>query len=423
MTVVDDRRPGRPAPPPDPHHRGELVREVPLVLLVLYGLGTTIGAGIYALTGEVAAEAGMRAPLAFIVAAVLAGLTGLGFAELAGRLPKAAGEAVFVDHAFGRPRISAVVGWAVMFAGVVSAAAITKAFGGYIHELVPGPKPLALVVVVAVLCGIAVAGAKESVGLAGIVTVVEIGGLLLVVWVGREVLATAPARTVDLYAPPGSVAAWSGVLAGAFLAFFAFMGFEDIDAMAEETPSASRNLPKAILITLGVTLAVYVGVATVAVLAVAPAELGESDAPLSLVYERVGGTPSILGVIAALAMINGALIHMVMVPRVAYGLTRLGLLPQWAGLVSRRTDTPVRATVASAVLIAVLAVAVDLAPLARVTSATTLAIFISVNAALLRIKRRDGPTTSFSVPAWYPAVGLVASVGMLLAELGRTLAG
>ena len=112
-----------------------LRREVTLVPLVLYGLGTTIGAGIYALTGEVAGEAGTHAPLAFVVAALLAAATGLSFAELAGRLPKAAGEAVFVRHAFGLPILSRIVGTAVVIAGLVAGAAITNAFGGYLSEV------------------------------------------------------------------------------------------------------------------------------------------------------------------------------------------------------------------------------------------------------------------------------------------------
>lgn len=410
-------------PPVDARHRGELVREVPLPMLVLYGLGTTIGAGIYALTGEVAREAGLRAPLAYVMAALLAGVTGLGFAELAGRLPKAAGEAVFVDRAFGRPWISASVGWGVMVAGVVSAAAITKAFGGYLADLVPIPSSVLVLAIVALLAAVAVAGARESVGLAAAVTVIEIIGLLLVVWAGRRVLPDAPGRIGELLGPPASLAGWSGVMAGGFLAFFAFLGFEDIDAMAEETPHARRNLPRAILTTLAVTLVVYVCVAAVAVLAVDPVELGRSDAPLTLVYERLGGVPAVLGSIAVLAMVNGALVQLVMVPRVAYGLTRLGLLPEWAGRVSLRTDTPARATVAVAVVVALLALAIELAPLARLTSAVTLAIFVSVNASLLRIKSREGPTTTFSVPAWYPAVGLVASTAVLGFELWRLLAG
>ena len=261
-------------------------------MLVLYGLGTTIGAGIYALTGEVAASAGASAPLSFLLAAILAGAAGLGFAELAGRLPKAAGEAVFVEHAFASRPVTTAVGTAVVAAGVISAAAITNAFGGYMSELIEAPR-LVLVGGQAVALGaIAVSGAKESVGAAAVITVIEIGGLLLVVWAGRHRLADIGGEIGNIFGPPTGRHAWSGVLGGSFLAFFAFPGFEDIDAVAEETDDASVNLPRAILITLITTTAVYLVVSTVAVLTVDPVELGRSDAPLVLGPLVQGATPS-----------------------------------------------------------------------------------------------------------------------------------
>jgi amino acid transporter len=391
-------------------------------MLVLYGLGTTIGAGIYALTGEIAGEAGMRAPLSFLVSALLAAVTAIGFAELAGRLPKAAGEAVFADHAFGRRHLSRVVGLAVLTAGVVAAAAISRAFGGYVAELVDAPEWLLVVALVLVLGGLAASGIRESVVVAGAFTLVELGGLALILWTGRDSLVGLVTRADDLLGPPTTVTGWSGVLGGAFLAFFAFLGFEDMDSMAEETRNVRVALPRAILITLGLTTVLYMTVAAVAVLEVAPAALAETDAPLALIYERAGGNPDILAFIAALAMVNGALVQLVMVPRVVYGLANLDLVPRWAGRVSPRTNTPLRATVAAAVIIVGLAIGVELEWLARLTSATTMAIFATVNAALVVIKRRDGPTTTFQVPAWLPVVGVVTAAGMFAVELVRLLA-
>lgn len=388
-------------------------------MLVLYGLGTTVGAGIYALMGEVSGSAGMRAPLAFLVSALLAGSTAIGFAELAGRLPRAAGEAVFVDHAFGRRPLTAAVGCGVLTAGVVAAAAVTDAFAGYVADLTDAPKWLLSVGLVVVLAGVSVSGAKESVSAAAAFTLVEVGGLFLVLWAGRDSLGDLVARSGDLLGPPSGFGAWSGVLGGAFLAYFAFLGFEDIDSIAEETDNARVNLPKAILITLGVTTVLYVTVAAVAVLEVAPAELSESDAPLALIYEQAGGNGDVMAFIAALAMVNGALVQLVMVPRVVYGLSRLGILPVAVGAVSPRTNTPVRATLGAAVLVTILTLSLDIEWLARLTSAVTMAVFITVNASLVRIKRRYGPTTSFSVPMWVPMIGIVASVGMFAAEIWR----
>ncbi|MCP3989901.1 MAG: amino acid permease [Actinomycetia bacterium] len=398
-----------------------LEREVSLPMLVLYGLGTTIGAGIYALTGEVAGAAGMKAPLAFAVSALLAGITAVGFAELAGRLPKAAGEAVFVDRAFGRAGVTRIVGLAVVVAGVVAASAISRAFGGYVAELIDWPRWLLVVGLVVALGAIAIIGVKQSVSAAAVLTVVEVIGLGLVVWAGRDSLSGLVSEAGELLGPPTSAAGWSGVMGGAFLAFFAFLGFEDMDAVAEETKNAPVNLPRAILITLVVTTVLYMTVAAVAVLEVDPALLAESDAPLALIYEEAGGRAGVLAFIAALAMVNGALVQLVMLPRVVYGLSNLGLVPAWPGAVSARTNTPVRATVGAVVVVAVLAISVELEWLARVTSATTMAIFITVNVALVAIKAKDGPTTTFQVPGWVPVVGTVAASGMFITEVARLI--
>jgi basic amino acid/polyamine antiporter, APA family len=412
------------APSHEPAARhGTLQRRVSLPMLVLYGLGTTVGAGIYALTGEVAGEAGLRAPLAFLVSATAAGLTAIGYAELAGRLPLAAGEAFFVDHAFGRRHLSRLVGLAVLLAGVVAAAAIGRAFGGYLAELVDGPEWLLTIGLIAVLAGLAVVGVRQSVLAAGAFTIIELIGLGMVIWAGRDEAAGLVTRADELLGPPTDLAAWSGVFGGAFLAFFAFLGFEDMDSVAEETRDAPVALPRAILITLALTTVLYMTVAAVAVLVVDPSTLAASDAPLALIYEHAGGNPDVLALIAALAMVNGALVQLIMLPRVVYGLANLGLLPERAGRVSPRTNTPVAATVVAAVIITVLATTVELAWLARLTSATTMAIFATINVALMVIKRRDGPADTFQVPRWVPMTGSLTATGMFAVEAARLVVG
>lgn len=399
---------------------GRLRREISLPMLVLYGLGTTIGAGIYALIGEVAGTAGLHAPVSFLSAAVLAGVTGLGFAELAGRLPLAAGEAVFVDHAFGRQRMTRAVGAAVLAAGVVSAAAISNAFGGYIGELTGMSETVLVVGLVVSLGVVALAGVKESVRAAAVFTAIELVGLILVLWAGRAAFADVGGRAGDLFVPDGAHVV-PGILGGAFLAFFAFLGFEDIDAVAEETNDARVTLPRAILVTLGITTVLYMAVSVVAVLTVTPAALAESDAPLTLIFEQAGGSGDLLGVIAGLAMVNGALVQLVMIPRVLYGMSNLGLVPAWLGYVSPRTNVPARATLAGLAVVLTLAVSLDLGPLARITSAATLAVFMATNFALIVIKRRDGETDTFQVPAWLPVVGIGAAALLFAAEAARTL--
>jgi amino acid transporter len=279
-----------------------LKRSLNLPLLVLYGLGTTIGAGIYALTGKVAGQAGMLAPLSFGLAAVLAGFTAYSFAELSGRFPRAAAEAVYVREAFGNARFGTLVGLLVCLAGSVSAATISNGFAGYMNELLPAPNWVLLLGIVAVMCGLASWGIRESVGIAALLTLVELGGLFWILGVSGHHLLEFPARLAEFQ--PSAEFGWGGVMLGTLLAFYAFLGFEDMVNVAEETKDVRRALPLAIAITLGTTLLIYVLVALAAVLAVEPALLADSDAPLSFLVEHSTGRPalgiSVVGVLASL---------------------------------------------------------------------------------------------------------------------------
>ncbi len=397
--------------------RAELRRDVSLPLLVLYGLGTTIGAGIYALVGEVAGAAGLHAPLSFVVAAILAGVTGLAFAELAARLPKAAGEAVFVEHAFGRPALTTTIGLSVVAVGLIAGAAITTAFAGYLGELFDIPDSLAIVGLILALGAVSATGARSSVMVAAGFTVVEVVGLALIIVFGLD---NADVGLVGgMLTPDLDAGVWLGILGGAFVAFFAFLGFEDIDAMAEETRDARSVLPRAILITLAVSTMLYVVVVGLSVLVVDPAVLSQSDAPLVLVFETAGGSPDLMATLGTLAMVNGVLVQVIMVSRVFYGMGRLGSLPRFLGVVEPRSGTPIAATVIGVALMLVLALSFELGVLARLTSLLTIGVFTTVNVALVKIKSRDGPVDTFEIPGWAPVLGAAVSALLLGGELLR----
>ncbi|MBT3627319.1 MAG: amino acid permease, partial [Rhodospirillaceae bacterium] len=169
-----------------------LKRSLSLPMLVLYGLGTTIGAGIYALIGEVAGVAGMASPFSFLIAALIAGFTAFSFAELSARFPRSAGEAHYVQQATGLSALSTTIGLMVVFAGAVSSAAISNAFVGYLHEFFDLPRAAAIVAIVLAIGLLAAWGIAQSVIVAGILTVVEIGGLALVIWAGGDNLVDLP---------------------------------------------------------------------------------------------------------------------------------------------------------------------------------------------------------------------------------------
>jgi APA family basic amino acid/polyamine antiporter len=404
--------------PPQPALRQALS----LPLIVLYGLGTTVGAGIYAMTGKVAGVAGMHAPLSFLLAALLAGFTAFSFAELSSRLPYSAGEARYMQVAFGSRRLALAIGLVVVLSGAVSSATIVDAFHGYLSDLVAVPRVPVIVLTVVALVALASWGIRESVSVAAAMTAVEVGGLLLIIAVAGDSLATLPAR-LDELAPPPPGALWHGVLFGALLAFYAFLGFEDIVNIAEETSGASRVVPLAIILTLVLTTLLYVLLALVAVLSVPIDRLAEITAPLVLVYSAGGAETSvIINVIAFVAVINGALIQTIMGSRVLYGLAQMRELPDWLGRVHPRTRTPIAATLTVGAVVLAFALGLPLIRLAEVTAMLVLAIFIACNLALIRIKGRDPALPGVrTYPIWVPVAGASVSAGMLGFALLRPL--
>lgn len=390
----------------------KLRRALPLSLVVLYGLGVTIGAGIYVLIGTTAARAGIHAPIAFIIAAAVMAFSAAGFAELSGRFPVSAGEAAFVRAGFGSRRLATLVGLMVVAVGSISSAAISLGSVGYLRTLVDAPDALLTVIVVVAMASVAAVGILQSVMFAALMTLIEIGGLVAIVAAGA--LSDAPHVTSlpQVWSPGLGVAAWSGIVGASLLAFFAFIGFEDLVNIAEETENPEYNMPWAIFLTLAVSTLLYAAVVSVAVMTVPAQELGASRAPLSLVFERTTNfSPTTITVIALVATFNGIIVQIIMASRVIYGLASEGELPRQLGAVHRVTRTPIVATALVAAIILVLALCIPLERLAETTSMLTLTIFALVNAALVRLKLKGQapPNGGFTVPLWVPVFGFLAS--------------
>ena len=395
-----------------------LKRDVGLSLFVLYGVGNIIGAGIYVLVGKVAGEAGMLAPFAFVLAALVAGLSGLSYGELGARYPVSAGEAVFVYRAFNRRALSVAVGLLIALAGLVSAATMARGFVGYLHVFLAAPAWLVEIVVLAALTLIALRGIAESARVAAALTLVEVGGLLWVIVVAAPNLVNLNMLSLADTIPLTGLA-WHGVFGGAFLAFFAFIGFEDMVNIAEEVKQPQRTIPWGIVLAFAVSTVLYVLVTLVAITTISPTSLAASDAPLADVYRLATGRPAvIIGVIGLVAVINGALIQIIMASRIFYGMSCNGWLPKFLGVVHPRTHTPVRATLVAGALTIVLALSLPLLSLAKITSAMVLVVFVIINLSLLRIKRLEpAPVGVRSLPMAIPLIGALASVFILLASI------
>lgn len=385
---------------------------------MLYGLGTTVGAGIYALIGELAGVAGYLAPVSFLVASVMAGLTALSFAEMSSRYPRCAGAALYVKEGFNAERFSLFVGLLVILAGLVSAAALANGFVGYLHQFIDIDRVAVIIIVTCLLGLIAAWGIAESVTIAAVVTVIEVGGLILVITVGYPGLAEFPERWPELV-PDFDGASISSIYIGSLLAFYAFIGFEDMVDVAEEVKDVKRTLPLAIILTLGITTLLYMLIMVIAVFSVPPEQLASSEAALAFLYEyHTGGESNIIGVIGMFAIINGALIQMIMASRVLYGLSSRGLLPKIFRVVHPDTRTPLFATAVSTTLVLTLALIGRLATLAEMTSVIMLVVFTLVNLALWKVKQHDPkPEGSIIFPAWIPMTGFVVSAAFVLNRL------
>ncbi|MEL6266811.1 MAG: APC family permease, partial [Pseudomonadota bacterium] len=343
---------------------GGLKRRLGTGLLTLYGVGIMVGAGIYVLVGAVAGAAGALAPLVFVVAALVVLPTVLSYAELAGRFPESAGEAAYLDAAYGRAawgRALAVgAGLAVAAVGVVSAAVVLQGGTGYLRALVDLPSGVLVVGLGLALGAAAVIGVLESLTLAAIATVIEVCGLLIV---GGAGMLGEAATVVAADVPEVTIGAMGGAV---LLAFFAFVGFEDMVNMAEETRDPARALPRAILGALAITTALYALVTLAALRVVPPADLAASPRPLALVFERATGQGAgFLALIAVVAAMNGVLAQIVMAARVLYGLGRRTRALAVFHAAHPRLGTPVLATGAATVVVILLALTLPLVALAE----------------------------------------------------------
>ena len=393
-----------------------LKRDVGLTLFALYGIGNIIGAGIYVLVGKVAGEAGMLAPLAFLLAAVVAGLTGLSYGELAARYPVSAGEAVYLQKAFGKRYLSMAVGFLIAVAGLVSAATMARGFTGYFSLFVDIDASITIVVLITALTLLAVRGITESARVAAVLTLAEAGGLLWVIMAAAPNLPQLTEYAATALVPEG-VGVWQGVFAAAFLAFFAFIGFEDMVSIAEEVKDPERNMPRGILLAFVIATTLYLLVTIVSLATLPVAELAASNAPLADVYRAASGGPAVLiSVIGLVAVVNGALIQIIKAARVFYGMSCNGWLPPFFGVVNPRTHTPVRSTLVAGAIVLVLALLLPLLSLAKITSGMVLAVFALVNLALIKIRKDSPPPEGVrAVPGWVPVAGMLASAGIFVA--------
>jgi basic amino acid/polyamine antiporter, APA family len=402
--------------------KAKLKRNLSLTLITFYGLGNILGAGIYVLVGKVAGEAGYFAPLSFFVASIIAGISAFSYAELSARYPVSAGESVYVYEGFGRQRLSLTVGLLVGLAGIVSAATIAHGFVGYMQVFTDLPGWLMMTLLILALGGLAAWGISQSVRVAAFLTLAEVAGLLIIIFVGADqVQNIGQLYELEQHGQQAVHHGFSviGVFSGAFLAFYAYIGFEDMVNVAEEVKDPQRTMPRAILLCVIISMLLYGMVSLVSISVLTPEQLSKADAPLAAVYyQATGRDPVVISFIGIFAVINGALIQIIMASRIFYGMADRGWLPAILSDISPTTHTPIKSTILTVLLLMLFALLLPMVALAEFTSSLVLLIFALVNLSLIRIKRRQPRPDNVRVyPIWLPQIGFVTSLSFLSVEL------
>lgn len=416
----------------------ELRRVMGPGLLLLFIVGDILGTGVYALTGDVAAEVGGAAWLPFLVAFLIATVTAFSYLELVTKYPQAAGAALYAHKAFGLQFVTFLVAFVVMCSGITSASTASRFFGANLVEgfgLDWGTAGVAAVALgfMALLAAVNFRGVGESIKLNVVLTVIEATGLMLVLFVG--LWAFTRGGDVDFsrvvaFDTDGEKSAFMAVTAATSLAFFAMVGFEDSVNMAEETKDPARTFPKVLLSGLTIAGVVYMLVAVVAVALVPVGDLAQSETPLVEVVKA--GAPNlpideIFPFISMFAVSNTALINMLMASRLIYGMARQHVLPPVLGTVHPRRLTPWVAIVFTTLIafglifyVSVFASSNAISILGGTTSLLLLGVFAVVNIAVLRLRRDvQAEGGHFKTPTVLPWIGFAASLYLVLPFSGR----
>lgn len=393
-----------------------LKRTFGLFALFVYGLGDILGAGIYALIGKVASESGSYSWMSFAGAMVIAFLTAMSYAELTGRHPKSGGASYFAQQAFHSKPYAFIVGWLLLCVSVVSMATLARAFSGYTEGFELNiSTPVIMACFFILLTLINLRGIKQSSWANILSTSIEVLGLIIVAYAGVHFLQNNDKIMTDNLTIESSEFSVMGVLQGAALAFYAFIGFEDLANIAEEVKKPERNLPIAILASLFTAGLFYIFIGWLSTSVIDPQQLAKSTNPMTDIVDVSGmGFPlGLFSVIALFAVSNTCLLNFITGSRLLYGMAKQELLPEPFEKVHEKYCTPFIAILSVAPVAFTLSIAGNLKFLAATTSVLILLVFCSTNISLIKIKKEEKNYSGFRVPVFIPWVALLSNIGLI----------
>ena len=383
-----------------------LCRHLGLFEVTMAGVGIILGAGIYALVGKAAGIAGNAVWLSFLLSAVIATVSGLCYAELASMFPKSGAEYVYIEETFSRT-LAFSIGWLMLAIGVFAAAAVAMGFGGYFSVLFGIDSTLAALALVVLMSLVVFMGVKTSTWIAIFLTIVSAIGLFIVIAVGIPYFGSVDYTTLTY--------GWNGVVSAAALIFFAFIGFESIVRLSEETAAPTKTIPRALFLAIGITTILYVLVAISAVSVLGYEALAASEAPLAEVA-AIGFGPSaflVSSVIALFATSSTVLLVILATSRLAYGMADEKSLPKIFKYVSKRTSTPSVSIFILMVLTMFFIVLKDISFAAAITDYAIFITFFVVDASVIVLRyKKSEIKRMFKVPCNIGKFPVLPVVGM-----------
>ena len=395
----------------------KLSRSISFKKLIFYWLWTMVWGGFYALLWEIAGLAGILTPLAFLIAGIIALINSFTYGELSSRYPYSAWEFNYVDAAFKNRFFSIFVALLVVATWVVSAATLSVATIWFLNDFIHLPQSLWIIVLVITMWAIGAWWIWKSMWVILFITIIELWALLYITisaWGNLENFYEIK-KGFDIITSDSFLMVW--IFSGAFLWFYAFLGFEDMANMAEEVKDTRKNLPKAMILSIIITTLIYVLVSSIAVLTVTPEELNNASTPLAKIVESAGSNSIIfITIVSILTWINWALVQIIMASRVFYWVWKKSIKLKYFSIVNKKTKTPIRSTLLASIIVLLLALFFPLITLAKITSTIILIVFSILNLALIKIKI-DIPNVSKDVITFnllVPIVGFIICVSMLI---------
>ena len=398
------------------------------VHVIASGVGIIVGAGIYVLLASATQDAGGLVWLSFVVSAVVCGLTAMSYAELSSMYPRTGGEYEYASHVFGRT-VTFMIGWAMAIGLVIAAAAVSLGFARYSKYFVDVDERWSALAILLVAALVVAWGSDHWARLVVALSIVQVGSLLFIIVIGLGHLGDG-----DLLRGTGGTG-WddfTGVMSGAALVFFAYIGFDEVATLSEETNDPTRNTPRALLWSLGISAVLYVLVSIAAVNVLGAEGLATSTQPLTdvaadAVGDRAGAT---MAVFAMLTTTNTVVLVLTAASRMVFAMSRSGDLPR-SGARLTRHGSPGVAVAVSATIAAAFVGWGELRLVASATDFAIYAIFLSVNVMVVVLRRRrpdvDRPFRSpGAIGGWpiLPVLGFAVTVWMIaLLEVDAVLVG